>query len=634
MSGQEPRPPARTTRALLELGVLSHLDYELGEALCGLVDERRPEVALGVALASRAVQRGHVFLELAALGSQGFQDESGQPITAVALPPLRDWCEALSRSRLVAVEPQSAQSPRPLVLVGSRLYLARYFEYERRLAAMLLARSVARHDGLDGALLRRGLDRLFPLANEALLGQRRACLLAALGGLSVISGGPGTGKTFTVAKVLLLLQEQALERGSEPLRVALLAPTGKAAQRLGEAIAQNLDGAPDALAPHLPREASTIHRALGFQRHAPTRFRHHADNPLPADVVVVDEASMVDLALMTKLVGAVSPDARLVLLGDKDQLASVEAGAILGDVYGGNPGDGYSRAFAARARSLSGDELPVSRARPEPGIHDCMVHLTHVHRFAGGGPIARLASAVNRGSVEDALAVLGEGDPAVELFPMDHAATLEASFGRLVEQRFAGLSAPSVEHKLAVLSSFRFLCAHRRGPFGVEALNRFVAEQLRRAGVLPGSGDWYDGRPVLVTANDYGLELFNGDVGVIAADEAREPSDGELRPLVAFFPGARSSVPRRFSPGQLPPHETVFAMSVHKAQGSELTEVALVLPERISPIVTRELLYTAITRARERVRIYATRELLAQAIEQTVQRASGLGEALWGRRGG
>ncbi len=622
-----------TTAKLCELGVLSHLDHELTETLLELAGEASPEVALGVAFASWAVQRGHVCAELAELGTRVFTDVEDKPLEGIVLPELESWLASLRSSKLVALDAPSAEAPRPLVMSGSRLYLARYFEYERALAEALLERSKVVHAELDGALLQKGLEALFPASKPGMEGQRRACLLAALRGLSVISGGPGTGKTYTVAKVLLLLQQQELEHGRKPHRIQLLAPTGKAAQRLGEAIQQNLADVPEALRPHIPAEASTIHRALGYQQSAPTRFRHHRENPLPADIVVVDEASMVDLALMAKLVDAVHPRARLVLLGDKDQLASVEAGAILGDIYGGNAGDGYSREMAGVVERLTGDELPVSPSLSLPGAQDCMVHLTYVHRFEGGGAIAKLATAVRNGRSEEAFEVLDEPNADVELCPVEPGAELEAAFGELVLERFARLGAAPVDEKLKILSSFRFLCAHRQGNFGVHGLNAFVAEHLTRHGKLQGRGDWYDGRPILITSNDYALDLFNGDVGVIARDPEAPVSDGEAPPLVAFFPGSKSATPRRFPPGQLPPHDTVFAMSVHKAQGSELDEVALVLPERVSPILTRELIYTGITRAKRKVQIFGTKPVLEHAIRARVQRASGLGERIWGKRG-
>jgi exodeoxyribonuclease V alpha subunit len=609
-----------TIERLCELGELSELDRALAETLGRISDERDGNVLLAAAVASAAVQSGHTCADLELVVGRRVLDERGEAALDVEYPPLDAWTEGLARSRLVAVGEPKEKEPRPLVLSGRRLYLARYFEYERRLAEALLRRVGQDEVGLDGTRLRADLARLFPEGSPGASEQRTAALLAVLSRLSVISGGPGTGKTYTVAKILVLLQEQALAAGRDPYRIALLAPTGKAAQRLGEAIQKiltELGTGPRVLA-SVPA-ASTIHRALGYQPRSPTRFRHDRHNPLPCDLVVVDEASMVDLALMAKLVDAVPDGARLVLLGDKDQLASVEAGSILADMYAGRA-RGLSKASAARIERLTGDVLPSSGA--EPSLADGMVELSHSHRFRGGSGIAELARAVNVGDTAGALAVLRES-PHVTLEPLPDPERLAKSLGAIALEKFGRLGSASVDDKLALLDGFRILCAHRRGPFGVEMLNEWVALYLRKRGALELEGDFYEGRPIIVTANDYQVELYNGDVGVIGRDGAPE------FPLAGCFgaTGARRRVPLAL----LPPHETAFAMSVHKAQGSEFDEVLLLLGDRPSPILTRELVYTAVTRARRRVRIFGSPEILATAIASRVQRASGLRERLWGQ---
>jgi exodeoxyribonuclease V alpha subunit len=574
---------------LLQRGVLAELDLALARTLLDLVGERGAEVELAIALASWAVQRGHVCADLRKIAEQGFFDEEGKRIEGIAFPELARWLSLLRQSKLVQLGGAASRPLRPLVMTDQGcLYLARYFGYEQRLAQALLERArIARHD-MDRPLLETRLESWFPAHNPASEGQRRACALAASRTLSVISGGPGTGKTYSVGKILLLLQEQAKARG-ERCEVLLLAPTGKAAQRLGETLAQQLQGVPDEQRAGIPTEASTIHRALGYQQKSPTRFRHDQQNPLSADVVVVDETSMVDLALMSKLVVAVRPQARLILLGDKDQLASVEAGAIFGDIC--------------------------------RGLKDDVVHLTHVHRFAGEGPIAALARAVNAGDSNAALSVLNASD-ATRLVEVAPGAKPQHVLRTLALEHFFKLGHGSVVDKLAALSAFRFLCAHRRGPWGVEGINAWVQALLHEEGILQdATSDWFEGRPILVTENDYALELFNGDIGVIGRDESSQQ-------LTAAFPGHGNAI-RRLPPAQLPAHETVFAMSVHKSQGSELDEVALILPEQSSPVLTRELIYTAITRARSRVVIFGSRAVLTKAIETPVQRTSGLSQLLW-----
>jgi len=314
----------------------------------------------------------------------------------------------------------------------------------------------------------------------------------------------------------------------------------------------------------------------------------------------------------------VRPDARLILVGDRDQLASVEAGAILGDICAGDPRDGYSAEMVAAAAVLTGDALPRSPSHPAPGPHDSIAYLGTGHRFGKDSAIAALARCVNAGDAGGALEILRNGGE-VELVALDSSAELDDVFGPLVLDRLAGLAGGGAEEKLDALGRFRILCAHREGTRGVAGMNQRVAELLARRGVLRTRGGWYEGRPILVTANDYALELFNGDIGVIDRGKACFRTGAELR---------------SFPPGQLPPHETVYAMSVHKAQGSEVDEVALLLPECSSRVLTRELVYTAITRARTKLTIYGSADALAGAIRARVQRASGLTELLWGERAG
>lgn len=581
--------------ALRERGVLSELDCALARTLLDLTGESGVELEIGIALASWAVQRGHVCADLRQIVQRGFHDEAGQTLQGVVLPELARWTAILQQSKLVQRAASNESVSRPLLLTDdARLYLARYFEYEQRLAQTLLTRSRTPPEKHNRNVLEERLNALFPEQDAGSEGQRRACLVAASSALSVISGGPGTGKTYSVGKILLLLQEQARASG-ERCEVVLLAPTGKAAQRMAEALDQQFKDVPEELRVGIPKDASTVHRALGYQQKSPTRFRHDQSNPLSADVVVVDETSMVDLALMTKLVDAVKPTARLILLGDKDQLASVEAGAIFGDICS--------------------------------GLHEGVVHLTHVHRYESAGGIAKLATLVNAGDAQAALTLLEQGDERVQLIEIVSADTPQKVLGQLARERFGKLGSSDAAEQLRLLTQFRFLCAHRRGPWGVAAINAFVQSELSAAGLLPGAiggasgGEWYEGRPILVTENDYSLELFNGDVGIISRSEG----EGDFG---AVFPGKAGSVARRLPPAQLPAHETVFAMSVHKAQGSELDEVALILPEQVSPVVTRELIYTAITRARRKVSIFGSKAVLRRAIETPVQRASGLAAAL------
>jgi exodeoxyribonuclease V alpha subunit len=619
---------------LAAAGVLSPLDRHRARAV-SMLDGADELVALAAGLASRAVQLGHVCVDLARFD-----------LTELAAPTALDPSTLPSTERLLVALRQSslcselgdgvngAELTTPLVLdPRGRLYLQRYARYERTLATALLERA-RRASDVDLPLLRDGIRRLFggsdpapgePVAAAATPGAHAlAACVAVLHSLAVICGGPGTGKTTTVVKILALLQEQALARGERPLSVLLLAPTGKAARRLAASVQAGLGGLPvaDAVRAAIPHEAYTIHRALGGG--ASGRFRHDASNPLPADIVLVDEVSMVDLALLYRLTIAIRPQARLILQGDKDQLASVEAGAILGDIYEPHAAAAWSSEFAEEVHLLTARALPGERA--ERGLGDCLVSLDESYRYRADSGIGRLARAINAGDGAGALAILrSKGSLELERdAELIEPQTGQASDLAELERRAVQGYAPFIEsrdhrEKLARLSGYRVLCAHRQGARGVEQQNRNVEEWLARAGLIDPLGTFYENRPIIVTQNDYTLGLFNGDVGVVVRDEHER--------LRVCFEGADGL--RLLAPGRLPPHETVFATTVHKSQGSEFDAVSVVLPDSVSALVGRELLYTAVTRARHRVDLFAPADVIRSAIARTVQRPSGLREALW-----
>jgi exodeoxyribonuclease V alpha subunit len=612
---------------LAELGVLGPLDLHFARMLAALDPRAAPEVVLGGAWASRAVHFGHVCADLRRIVARKLVDADGLPVEGVELPPLFRWVMALGEgSSLVG----DGSTHTPLVFDGgARVYLSRYFGYQQRLANAL-ARRAARVDAIDPAAVGPVLERLFGRgALKPDPHQREAAAVAVMRGLTVLSGGPGTGKTTTVVRMLALMQAEALARGAPPLRISLLSPTGKAAARMVETIGAHVDAldCDDAIKAAIPRTASTIHRLLGYQPGAPTRFLHHAGLQVAADVVLVDEASMVDLALLAKLVDAVPEAARIVLVGDKDQLASVEAGAILGDICnaGDLPGRARSPWFATRLAALGGDTIATDERAP--AIADCVVDLTTNYRFGeSDSGIGGLAAAIKAGRRDDVLArlhaargrergelrMLSIGEP--ESLPQLLRPTLLEGYRDYLRER-------DPEHRLAGLGAFRLLSPHRRGLFGVERLNLLVERVLAEAGLVAPDGAWYDGRPVMVTANDYQLQLFNGDVGVICADDG-----GRLR---AWF-GTPGTALRSFAPSRLPASESVYAMTVHKSQGSEFDRVALLVPPQLSPILTRELLYTGLTRARREALLFGSPEVVAEAIERRIERASGLRDALWG----
>lgn len=577
-------------------GVLDPSDVHVAVRVGGLGGERREEVLLAVALAVRAVRLGAVCVDLAAVSRTvlGEGDEL-LDVSALPWPEPRSWLAACGVGPLVADGAQ-ALGGRPLRLVDGLLYPERYWGEEELVRRSLRDRAAAAPPQVDLPRLRAGLDEHFGAPGSER--QRLAAAVGALRRVTVLAGGPGTGKTTTVARLLALLHDQP----GPPPRIALTAPTGKAAARLQEAVTTEL---PADLRTRVA-EASTLHRLLGA-RPGTGRFRYDRTQRLPFDVVVVDETSMVSLTMMARLLDAVRPQARLVLVGDPDQLASVEAGAVLGDLAraGGHPEEALDSALRAL-------DLP-------PGVVHGVVTLDHVWRF--GGTIAEFARAVQAGDADTAISLLRRGSPDLAL--VDPASS-DAVRGDVVEAgRVLAVAARNgdVDGALAALESHRVLCGHRRGPYGVATWTAEI-ERWLAADAPPSAGPWYPGRPVLVTANDYDTGLFNGDTGVVVS----RPEG----PRVAF---ARGGSPTLYPPSRLSDVVTVHAMTVHRGQGSQFRRVTVALPPVESPLLTRELLYTAVTRAREFVRIVGTEAAVRAAVERPVTRASGLRHRLGVKRG-
>ncbi len=593
-------------QAAVAEGRLRHLDLAFGRLMAELARVPGDELLAAACLVSRRAGEGDVCLELGAVAGRKVVDTAAGPLVC---PPLSRWLECLERSGVVG----RPGDPHPLLLDGaSRLYLARYWYYEHEVARQLTARCGIRTAPFDDARLADTVARLFPVAEESADWQQVAAVLACLTPLAVISGGPGTGKTHTVARMLALMQRSAV---SGPLRIGLAAPTGKAAARLGDAIGEARGGLPveDAVRAAIPDGASTLHRLIGLQNGAGAR--HHRDNPLHLDVLVVDEASMVDLPLMYRVLDALPAAARLVLLGDRDQLASVEAGHVMGDLCQGRRGDAYGPQMAALVARLTGLELPRGGA----GFADQVVLLRRSYRFAAASGIGRLAAAVNGGDAPGAVAVLAEGGAGEAAWPRLDAEGRWRWLAAFAARHFGDLAAAAPEQALERLARARVLAALREGPWGVTELNRRLAAPLRGGRPRP-DDPWFPGRPVMVTRNDYDLGLYNGDLGITLAGE------GGLR---VWFRHADGGL-RALAPARLPAVETALAITVHKSQGSEFDEVCLVLPEQPSPVVSRELIYTGITRARRGFTLLAGGEALQRGIEGRVERTSGLRERLWG----
>lgn len=545
-------------------GWLRNVDHALALSLRHAREDSSDWVLAAVALASRALGNGHSRLPLARAADLFAEIDASRD--APGLPALDEWLGMLAVSPWVfdaGAADETSVAGRPdfvLVLEGDAISLRRYHDYECRLASALLQRAKA--------------------------GSR----------LQLLTGGPGTGKTTQVARLMVEFSQSASASTSSALpRILLAAPTGKAASRLSESVRESLAAQVDAgeldaaIALSLPTQASTLHRMLGWQRGG--GFRHDRDHPLPADLVVVDEASMVDLPMMCKLVEAVAPDALLVLVGDRDQLPSVETGDVL--------------AALCEASEAAGSPLA-----------GCRTHLTHSHRQGEDVDVPELARLVRDGDAPRAIDGLAEGSfRGVSWRNQGDHGLHDGVLAQALPAYRALLEAPDVASALQLAREFRILCAVREGPSGSATINALVGRALDP---LRGGQGWFRGRLLLVTENSYRQQLFNGDIGIAWPDE-----QGEMR---AWFD--TETGPRAWLPAAIPTHESAFAMTVHKAQGSEFGEVAFVLPERGARVISRELIYTGLTRCRLEVTLWATEAVLRDGIARRAQRWSGLAARL------
>lgn len=652
----------------VERGWLRALD----KAFVAFLHERDPQgdplVLLAAALTSHQLGHGHVCLDLF--------ETLKEPDFALSLPPEGDvqtgamllpsqllealdgeaWCKALQASSLVEHAGQSSAdaASRPLVLSERRLYLRRYWTYERRIDGALRQRlAVAEATPADLPVRLNGLFGS-PAQNAPVDWQKLACALATRGAFSIVTGGPGTGKTTTVVRLLALLQAPAVEAGT-PLRIRLAAPTGKAAARLTESISVQVKSleVDDKVRQKIPSDVTTVHRLLG-SRPGTRHFRHHAGNRLPLDVLVVDEASMIDLEMMANLLDALPAHARLVLLGDKDQLASVEAGAVLGDLCRDAEAGWYTAQTRSWLEQVSGENLSASDLQQDlDGTHPLaqqVVMLRHSRRFGEGSGIGQLSRLVNQQLPREARALLAAGNHA-DLFALPLKGEQDRAFERLAlegrgteakgyrhyierlrEQRpdtRSGLEDPRwaawAGHVLQAFEAFQVLCAVRKGPWGVEGLNERITRALFARKLIDGDQQWYEGRPVLMTRNDYGLGLMNGDIGIALMLPEGEGQARRHVLRVAFARNDGQGGIRFVLPSRLNDVETVYAMTVHKSQGSEFSHTALVLPEALNPVLTKELIYTGITRAKHWFSLVEPRAgVFEEAVQRKVKRLSGL----------
>ena len=578
-------------------GLLDEIDRYFATHIATLDLKAGPALALAAALVSQRTLAGDVCIDLADEGLI----KPYREILGDILPALPKWLEDLRQSPVVALPGDY----RPLVLdEAGRLYLYRYWALEQRVAAAIRARAENAPFVIDETTLASSLDKLFP-ADTPARDQRTAAMIAARRPLSIISGGPGTGKTATAIRILTLLQQLDSKR---PLRVALTAPTGKAAARLRDAL---INAAPSY--ERLPftelTETATLHRLLGFRANG--RPAAGADHPLTHDVVLVDEASMIDLNLMATLLEALPERTRLILLGDPDQLASVEAGAVLSDLCAGMVKPTKGRATDHNSAA--------------PSLDSCVTVLRHNWRFSKSSGIGQLAGAINAGDADGALAYLDDAQmPDIVFRPCPNSAALATLLEQHAISRFEPCLDSTVNH-IPVADHFarhlelRLLTAHRQGPTGSGALNQQIEHGLRSRGLIWQTGPNYTGRPIMIERNDHHLGLYNGDFGIVLGE-------GDTQRVCVL---GHDGTPRHFYPSRLPQNQTAFAMTVHKSQGSEFGKIILVLPTRPSPVLSRQLLYTAVTRATTSVEIWGIESILNEAIRQPTRRVSGLVEQLW-----
>jgi exodeoxyribonuclease V alpha subunit len=588
-----------------EQRLLRQLDVQFAIMVAG----EQPAVMLAAAILSRDAGEGHVCLPLSRLVCDDKTPPALQSCFAL-LGDGVDWQRVLLSSSAVS----DGSTPAPLILTGGRLYLNRLWRYELTVARYFSEANAPLP--CDEVVLRQTLDGLFT-SQEPIDWQKVAAAVALTRRISVISGGPGTGKTTTVAKLLAALIQLS---GEQKCRIRLAAPTGKAAARLTESLGGALQKLPltqEQLA-LFPNEASTLHRLLGAQPGS-QRLRYHAGNPLHLDVLVVDEASMIDLTMMSRLIEALPAHARVIFLGDRDQLASVEAGAVLGDIctYASL---GYTTARAQELARLTGCALDGNDNPLAGALRDSLCLLQKSYRFGSHSGIGQLAAAVNRGDRNATRAVFSGEFDDIEKKSLQNGEEYQAMLDEALQGYQLFLASVQQqrppEQVIAAFGEYQLLCALREGPFGVAGLNERLEQvlaQKRKIIRLPHSR-WYEGRPVMISRNDSALGLFNGDIG-IALDRGQG-----LRVWFLMPDGSVKSV----QPSRLPEHETAWAMTVHKSQGSEFNHAALILPLQLSPVVTRELIYTAITRARKRLSLYTDERVLVQAIATRTERRSGL----------
>lgn len=589
----------------------SPIARHFAQFVCRLDQKESNELALAAALVSRQVSEGHICVNLEDFSGQSVNQENSE---SLSFPQLDTWRKKLTDAAVVG----SPGDFTPLVLDDqNRLYLHRYWEYEQVVVDFLNTQGTQENKVIDFQLLKEGVARYFGYCNDNNPDWQAIAAIAAIKRkFCVVTGGPGTGKTFTVAKILALLLEQKGDLRSH--KIVLAAPTGKAAARLQESIAAAKNALPCSreVKSAFPETAMTLHRLLGARPHSPY-FRHNELNQLSAKVVIIDEASMIDLPLMAKLFQALGKNTKIILLGDRNQLASVEPGSVFADICSPKLTASFSKNFAEDVEQVAGMKLQNSGERSS-GLCDSIVELKKSYRFVEGSGIEILSTSVNRGDYPQVLDTLGgesHGDISFhELPPPEKMAQAVAD---RIGKRCVYSDSGDVTEAFREFESFMILCALRHGPYGIGTINQIIENALSGEESMR-QKQFYPGKPLLISRNDYNVGLFNGDIGIILSQEEDQ---------YAFFREGGDTY-RKIPVYRLPVHETAHAMTVHKSQGSEFESILLILPDTLSPVVTRELIYTAITRAKHKVEIWADKNVFKEAVKNTVARESGVRDAL------
>ncbi len=595
-----------TLQLAVQQGLIRPLDRQVSLFLAQLdqTHECSDEQLLSAALVSNAVGNGHVCLPLDTIADK----KVFKSISAYKTPNSETLRDLLQKWPLVGKPGANT----PLILdTRNRLYLARYFNYQQTISQDLLRRSQGREE-VDHLKALPLLEQLFP-ATEQMDWQRLAASLALFKKLVIISGGPGTGKTHTIAGIMALLNNI----GPAPLKIGLAAPTGKAANRLKESICKAKAGLPDSLQASIPEDPQTLHRLLGVQPDS-LDFRANKKNPLQLDLLVIDEASMVDVPMMAKLLEALPETTRLIILGDRDQLASVEAGSLFADLCGETDEFHCSPQLYKSLKQYN--KHLEHKKNPPVSFADSVIRLQKSYRFSKQGSIGRLAAAVNRNNQLEIQKILSSNLPDFTFLPLSGLELTKYLSQAVLPyyQKITGCK--NATAALQIFNKFRILCALRDGPYGINTINKMVAEILEARGLISITDRWYKGQPLMIGANHYGLQLFNGDTGIIWPNENQVLLAWFLRADGSMFP---------IAPSRLPEHETAYAVTVHKAQGSEFKQVLLILPPQEHQIVTKELIYTGITRSREKLTLLAESVALQASIRKKVVRYSGLADTLW-----